>query len=275
LGSKLRADLRLPLAVTCALLAAMTRLSALPFALPIILYAVVVQPRTMLNYAAHLLHLSLLGIVVFILPNREAITWNVWTHHLGQWGDTPAWHKLMQIVGWRLPSLLLFFSPYVALAVYMLRYTRRTMPWHAYLRRHAWLAAFMSAVILFVVSHLMTGGWHLDYLVPAVTALLPLLAVGLSHLCDQVPQHSPAMRWLQRAFGATLLYSVVTGVYFVDVSGGQRPLTEIDEVAACVATHAQPSDHVLVLEALWVAVEANRLTLSGLSMAQFGSVGLC
>jgi hypothetical protein len=269
LSSKLNDDVRLPLAVICALAAAMTRLSALVFAIPIVAYSFTLKPKTMLNGAAHLLHLSLLILLVFVLPNRKAITWNLLTHHVGQWGDTSVLHKLAQIVGWRLPSLVLFWGPYIALAVYALCHTHRRTSLRTCLRCHAPLAVFVGGITLFVASHLLTGGWHLDYFVPAATALLPLVAVLLSNVYTHLQRQVLARRRLTRAFGATLMYGALTGVYFVDVGGMQTPLEEITEVAAVVADHAQPSDKVLALEALWVAVEADRATLPGMSMAQF------
>jgi hypothetical protein len=175
--------------------------------------------------------------------------------------------KLGQIVGLRLPSVLLFWGPYLLLAWYAFRHRDRRPTVRAWSRQHVPEMVVGSGVFLFVAAHLATGGWHLDYLIPAAVLLAPLGAALIAHVQQRMPPH--AQRMLTRGLIATSVYGVLTGAYFIDLRGGQLPLAKIDQVAAVVAEHTAPSEQVLTLEGLWAAIEAERAPLPGMSMAQF------
>jgi hypothetical protein len=66
-----------------------------------------------------------------------------------------------------------------------------------------------------------------------------------------------------------LLFPFSHSAEYVDASSGKPPLEEIRQVAEFVSQHSAPSDRILVLEALWVAIESDRSVLPGMTMAQF------
>jgi len=267
LGSRLRHEIRLPLAAVCVLLASLTRLSAVFFALPIFFYCFMRKPKLMLVCALPLLAVAAATPLLIELPNFDVLRWNLLGHHVDQWGTVSWLGKVGQIVGLRLPSMLLFWGPYLLLAWYACHHRDRRTLLRTWSRQHVPEMVVGSGVLLFVAAHLATGGWHIDYLIPAAVVLAPFLAALLAHAHQRMPAR--AHRIMTRALITTGVYGVLTGVYFIDLRGAQLPLAKIDAVAAVVAQHAAPNEPILVLEGLWVAIEAERAPLPGMSMAQF------
>jgi hypothetical protein len=127
--------------------------------------------------------------------------------------------------------------------------------------------AVVIALLLFVGSHVVTGRFQSHYLVPAVCAFLPIVAIGVGRLGAVLSTR----RLAKIGLGATLLWPllVVPLRERSRASGGALPIERIREVAGFVAHHSRATDRVLALEALYVAVEANRMALPGLSMGRY------
>jgi hypothetical protein len=73
---------------------------------------------------------------------------------------------------------------------------------------------------------------------------------------------------------ATLLlilstHSVRYAREYIDLSRGKPPLDKIKDVSAFVSSNSNPSDRILVIEGLWVAVDSGRPVLPGLTLSSF------
>jgi hypothetical protein len=131
-----------------------------------------------------------------------------------------------------------------------------------------WVAAL--ALALFAAAHLVNGLWSAEYLTPAVTALLPITAIGLSRVYDALEMQSRA--FFQSILLAVLIFLPLTeSIQHVDFTGRRLPIAEVDGVAVFIAEHTHPSDKVLALEALSAVVNAQRSVLPGLTLAQFSA----
>jgi hypothetical protein len=115
---------------------------------------------------------------------------------------------------------------------------------------------------------LANGTWQAEYLVPAFTGFWPILGITLSRYYDQMGPGSRSVG--QFALMAVLiLLPLGENTQHTDLTGRRRPLAEVRQVAAFVSELSQPSDRVLTLEALYVAIEAHRPALPGFTLAQF------
>ena len=130
------------------------------------------------------------------------------------------------------------------------------------------LAIFAVGLALFSASHLITGGWHIEYFVPAMMGFLTLIAIVLARVytTKQFPR--------QLALLAILILPASRTASFIDISGGALPVEEIREVSEYISANSVASDKILALEALWVVVESDRQALDGMTMAQFSFVDM-
>ena len=274
LSSDLREERRYPLAVLTALSAMLVRLSAAAFAVVIFVYCLRATKRKTTRLGVALVCLIMLTVAAcFVLPDPHAARWNLLGLHLYQWqqvGNISLAGQLQSIARERLPDLLKLFAPYLLLLLVLgiIAYFKRDM--RASLRRNSHLVAVAVGLALFALSHLLNGTWHLEYFVPAIVVLTPLLAVWSCQAFEQYPARSPARVLLSLTLVGVMLWGPLSqGRKHLDFSGGQPPLEKIHEVAGFVAEHTQPTDQLLVFEALWVAIDGHRAALPGLSMAQF------
>jgi len=285
LSSQLPNDTKYPLAATVALLAALVRLSAAPYFFVIMVYGL-----TKVKRHVRYLILASYGVVaitslLFILPNAHSVQWNLLGHHLGQWGEASAADKIQIVLCTRIPVLIAAFLSYVLLGLSMAVIamcnpgTRRRAS--SYLRQHPDLALVMLGLGLFAGAHLWTGGFHTEYFVPAMIPLSSIVSIAylgiLRSLGSPDPNnitHKSFTAWGKALLHVVFAFCLVLPPFrqtpgLVDLSGGSAPIEEIEQVAQIIINNTTPSDRIMALEALWIAVEANRDILPGLTMAQF------
>ncbi len=269
LSSSLRDTSKYPLALLYAFGSAMVRVSALLFVAPVWLYVLIAAPSRRTRVIL-LLETAAVGLsaAFFLLPEWATARWDLFDSHLRHWNNAPALTVFIRILTERLPDVVQNFGPALLLfaaSLYFLALDKETKPflWHR-------LPVLISALglTLFAAAHLVNGIWAVEYLVPAMTAFLPMLAIGLSRVYEQQSRQSRG--FVQGTLVAALLLLPMTeSIQHIDFSGRRLPLSEIGQVAAYVATHSQPDDRIFALEALGVAVEANRSALPGMNLAQF------
>ena len=273
LVAKIRDSVKFPLAVFFALCAAMVRLSAVFFALAIIVYVLTARSESKLRLITVPALVSLVvgsWIVLFLTPDMEVVLFNLVAFHTNLWGDASALVKLKSILLDRIPSIARHWPLYLVLmflaGFLRLRHQRIIDD----VRKNSGVVAVLVGLALFSSSHLFTGAWHLDYLIPAVIPLILIVGIFFTKLYDQQQQGSLARFLLQGLLlGFLLLVPVAHGMSHINRSGRQSPLAKIADISEFLRQHTQPLDKILVLEALWVAVDSHRDVLPGLTMAQF------
>jgi hypothetical protein len=114
------------------------------------------------------------------------------------------------------------------------------------------------------------GLWSAEYLVPAITAFLPIVAIGQSRVHDALDKQARVF-WQGVLLAVLILLPLTESIQHVDITGRRLPLAEVDDIAAFIGQHTQSTDKVLALEALSAVVNANRSVLPGLSLAQFSA----
>ena len=235
-------------AIALSFLAAMVRLSAVAFAIPVVVYCLF---ATRDKWGAIILCHILVSIAsFFFLADVDATRWNLITHHVMQ-GNPSVSARLAEI-----PSRLLDFAKqfyvYIGLAL-SIGFISRTK-----VARITPLSIFTIGLILFSASHLITGGWHIEYFAPAMMGFLTLIAIAFAKV------YTPR----QLAILAIIVLPASRAMPFIDISGGTLPVEEIREVSEYISEHSVATDKILALEALWIVAESNRQALDGMTMAQ-------
>ena len=259
-----------PLALIYAFAALLIRVTALFFVVPFVIYTLLTAQRSITRVLI-LIEGIATGLLAtfFLLPDWLAARWGLFDSHLRHWAAAGWSTQIQRVLAERLPDIVQSYGLLLVLLLAAL-YVR----WR---RAHSRLGAKQLPMViyalglgLFAGSHLGNGLWDTEYLVPAITGLLPLLGILLSEVYDWV---EPAARMLgQGIFLAVLCLLLLTeSIQHVDFTGRQLPLAEIDTLATFVAQNSQPTDKVLTLEALGVAVNAQRTVLPGLTLGQFSA----
>ncbi len=257
---------RWALALTFATLAALVRLSAAAFWLPVALYGLwtvrggLPTRVTLAGWAAALW----LPALYLFSRNPAATQWSLLGLHLDQWHGATPLRRLAEMVAFRLPAIATGFGPHLPLigvttAVYSLG--RRPA------RRLGLPLLMLLSLGLFAVSHLITGEWHLEYMVPAVAAAMPLLAIGVARGWEQAGGRQMRVLWaslLAVTLGAALIQNFPLHLV---LNPANAPVEVIRAAARVVADNSAPDDRLLAIEALTVAVEAHRDVLPGLALS--------
>ncbi len=281
------------LPVLFSLCATLIRLSAIFFAVPIIIYSYYFAPRRKDKGLILLIIIALsLFFLRFYLADVDAAKWNLLAYHVSQWGDVTFSFKLNEIRQFRIPAILQVIGTYLVFtAVSISSFVIISIRKH-FSQNYAgkgWFFSVMAdiggkiavpAVMLFgllafALSHLAAGGWHIEYLVPSLIGLFPILAIVVAKVYDETHSYFSA-RILWRVMVISLLIAeLIRGITVpIDIADGRLPVEEMREVATFIATVSEPTDRLLVLEALWLAVDSDRYTLPGFSMAQFSYVNM-
>jgi hypothetical protein len=247
--------------------AAMVRISALFFVAPVLLYALVAAPRRV--RAIILVESAAMGLLAgfFLLPSWPAARWALISSHMRHWGPTTLLERVAVMLTTRPLDILQSFGPVVVLSVAAVYFvlSERAKPWR---RDPRPLVAGTLGLALFAASHLVNGIWTTEYLVPAVTALLPVLAIALGRW--KAENKSAQRSFVRGALVAVAFVLLLQeGTQHLDLASEAPPLAEVDRVAAFVATNSQPAEPVLALEGLAIAFQAGRPALPGLTLAQF------
>lgn len=260
-----------PLAILFALASVMVRITALAFLAPILVYVWIAAS----NWRVRALILLECGATIlltgfFLLPDGQAARWGLFDSHLRHWAGAGISTQINYILSQRLTDIVQNFGLVLALFIAAIYFVSRTHGFARVLREHLPIWIVVLGLGLFAVAHLPNGLWSVEYLVPAMTAFLPIVAIVLARI--YAAQESQTRVLLQGVLlGALVLLPLTESIRHVDITGRRLPLAEVDEVAAFIARNSQPTDQVLALEALSAVVNADRSTLPGLTRAQFSA----
>lgn len=277
LSSNISGAWKYPFAVVLSFLAAMVRLSAVLFLIPIVIYTLASALRAKTKIAFILTAVVCVALTIgaslFFYSNMESAKWNLLAHHIGKWGNTSVAGKIARVLALRMPNFVEHFDYYVfvlfPISLLALRDGELRTRIKTYLRHKLPILVIAIGLALFSISHFGTGGWHIEYFVPAVMSFLPIIAIAFSKVFSLQKSFSSRVL-LQGIFLITLLVAPLRhNVQHIDISGGEPPLEEIREVSAYISRHSSPSDRLFVLEALWTAIDSDRSVLPGMTMAQF------
>jgi hypothetical protein len=266
LASSSGREIRLILFALVVLLAVLTRLPALLFAVPFLLYAFIVSRWRVKILLAVFCFSACLWFLFLALPNPYAEIWDIYLNFLTQWGDISVVDRLLRILKISIPTLISQFPCYIILAGTLIILGARRF--HAALR--AYWAVFITAagLVLFGVVNLITAGYLVEYDVPLLFVSFPIMGIAFAKLSVAMERRTRIV--LQLALVAAVAMGLVRSrLYYYDLSGGQLPIEKIREVAAVVEENSAPSDPIFALEGLPVAVEAHRPVLPNMAQGQF------
>ncbi len=267
--SRLSEERRFPLAAAFGLIAAMVRVTAVFFVAPVLLYALLVARRGATRAAVLLEGLiAAAAAAVFLLPDWPAAQWGLFDSHLRHWAGAQVSTQLDRILAERLPDAIQSYGLVLVLFSGATYFLFRSRGLRALLTANLPLCVATLGLALFAAAHLVNGLWDAEYLVPAMTAFLPIVSVVVIRAYDELES---ASRVLVRGMivASLVLLALAESIAHVDVTGRRLPLAEVDTVAASIREYSRPSDPVLALEALASVLAARRSTLPGLSLAQF------
>lgn len=257
---------RLVASTTFVLLATLTRLSALFFAIPIIAYTFIRAKKRTKFVIIALCLIAFSWVMLLAYPNVEGIKWNLLAHHTDQWNNLSYAEQIAEIVSYRLPTLFAVFPSYFLLIFAIVLLGLKQIRFC--LQRNPGSLAAIAAFLFFMFPHLATGGFHTEYFVPFLFGLFPLIGIIYVEVYQQQNRSSKLI--LQVFLLSTLVLGLLRGgLFYWDFSDGQLPVEEIKEVAIFVSNNTSPEDQIYALEALWVVLEAHRRTVPNMTMAQF------
>ena len=258
-----------PLALVFAFSAALVRITALFFVAPVLLY-VWVAGRTVKTRALVLVESTafVLAAAYFLLPDWSSARWNLLDSHLSHWGTSPLADRFRVIIAERLSEIVqgdgALFMLCIAVLAFVL-HSARTREWW---RDRVELVALVTGLILFAGSHLVNGIWDVEYLVPSLCAVIPLLGIALGQFYAETESASRA--FVQGGLIAVLLLLPLgESTQHTDLSGNRLPIAKLDRVAEVIAQNSRPGDKVLALEGLAFVLDAGRSVLPGMTLAQF------
>ena len=267
LTSRWPEEIALPAAVFCALASGATRLSAALFVLPIFFYTLI-RARRWHTRALILATLAVVGLVILGLLRHwgDIAIFNVWTYHMNRWGTTQSPQaRVQQVLAIRLPSLLRQYGLLTLVSSSLFACWLTPRRWRSLWPRVGPWAAYALGIALFAASHTVGGGWHDEYMVPAAMGAMPI--IGLLAGSATAPA-AP-----ERRLATCLLCALLIGLpmnHWADhraLLGQQAGPQGIRQVAELVRSESETDDRLLIISALWVAIDADRHVLPGLSMA--------
>ncbi len=266
LSSNSKRELKFILASVFALLATLTRLSALFFAMPVLLYAFLVSGiRSRVTILALCLA-AFSWVAVLAFPNPDAAVWGLVTYHTSQWGGASVAERVLRILFFRIPELWAAYPAYFIVYGVLAGLGFRAM---ASRKKRPWVVMVVIAgSCLFAVPNLTTGGFGTEYFVPLIFLSFPIAGIAISKLLDFMGR-IPRMAVTTALISALALGMIRGGYPFLAISDGHPPVEKIRDVASIVSENTSPSDTLFVMEALWVAVESGRQAVPNAAMAQF------
>lgn len=266
LSSGYRKEIKLILPVLFVLLAALTRLTATFFAIPFILYALIVADNRIRIIVVALCLAACSWMLIVALPDLDAALWGLMMYHLTQFGNLSLAERTWRIVEITIPRLVEQFPCYfllmatlVFLGIGRIRAALRSYP-----------ATLITVVGLFpfAVANLLTGGFLVEYYVPLLFILFPIIGIAFARLFLRISKRSQIV--LQLVVLSALVMGLVRSRFTLyDLSGGQPPIEKIQDVAAVVTKNSGPNDKLFAFEALAVAIESHREAMPNQAMAQF------
>ena len=172
----------------------------------------------------------------------------------------------------RIPALARFYMPYVVLLVSLGYFGLRSDEMRAFLQRNPLIVAVTLGLALFGLSHLAAGRFQLEYYVPVLVCLFPVIGIFFARAYEHAGVGRGGRMILEGVLGTCVVVALLTYKLQhleVPTRGRKLPVERIQSLADFVSQNTQPEDKILALEALWVAVETGRYVPSGLEMAQF------
>jgi hypothetical protein len=201
LSSRLTDRGKYPLAVVFAMCAAMVRLSAILFAAVIVAYSLVKTQWPVRHIILAFCGIVAVAALLLTVSNSHAVEWNLLGHHLGKWEEVSALGRIGLILSRRIPLLIVFFMSYAALglSLALIVSCEPTIRRKARLqiRRFQPILAVAVGLVLFAFAHLGTGGFNIEYFVPAIVSFIPILSivfVGVYRNLDSGESESTAGR---------------------------------------------------------------------------------
>jgi 4-amino-4-deoxy-L-arabinose transferase-like glycosyltransferase len=261
-----RKEIKYILATIFVLLATLTRLSALFFAIPLIIYSFVVSNGKSKIIITAACLAAVAWVIQLAAPNMEAAYWGLLGNHLSQWESATIIEKVSIIVKNRTPKLLRRFPNYFLLwaGILLLGYKRIL----TYLKNNATVLVTVIGLLMFVVPNLTSGFMFPEYFVPFIFMLYPIAGIFIEKTILDRERYKTVI--LLVIVSATIIFGLTwRSASFIDLSGGQLPIEEIKKISSVVAENTDPTDRVYALEALSVVFEADRYAMPNMSMAQF------
>jgi len=290
LSVDIRQNLKAIFLTIIVILAALTRLSALFFAIPFLTYALATANVKTKGFIVAIGFLALFWVLTLALPDTAAAEWGLLTHHASQWGDISLVERVGQVLGTRTLQFLVAFPLYTLLWLTLFfmaykhiyqtqRQSERATGRRKYqimpvasiktqAQRYFVILMATTGLLLFAVPNWISGRFYQEYFVPLIFVSLPITSIVYTKLIPHQGQYAKAFMNL------ALLTTIVSGVtyggfYFIDTSGGSAPIEEISHVSAIIAENSTASDELFVLEGLSLAIESQRSVIPNMTMAQF------
>jgi hypothetical protein len=271
-----RPETRLPVAIASAAIATMTRSSALPLAIAVIIYAAVVAPdaRTRRRVAAVVGAVAVIGGVL-VFTDLHAATYGLLKYHQLEWHGAPTAKRVDLVFLHRLPSTITDFPAYFALILVAVLAVV-TVP--AVRRRVAatpgiWLSVI--GLVGFAIVQSSAGQFYrIEYFTPITPIVVTVSVIVIAWAIAALRQRRPS-RALPAIAVIGCVAIVATTLTYPDplrvltTWKGTDSVQSANAVAAYLHAHTRPDDKVLALTGLDDVYLANRQEVSNATLGLF------
>lgn len=282
LAANLNAEIKYPLVALVLLLGFLTRLTFLFFALPVVFYILKKtfdaenKRKIWINLLMINLPIALIG-ASFLYPAPKNMIWDVYLYNAGIHGFSPSLESLLEFLAHLrgyIYSIKDFWALGIPLGLALLSFLHYRKLLGAKLNLLFVLAA---AVFVFLGIHFIGGGPMYEYYIPANLFFAALLLLFLFSFTSVPSGINFLILWSARAALTLVVLSLAYhgrfGEFNYEYYRGHPPIETVKQIAEFIDTY-YPDEEIITLEALYVAVEADRQIPDGLSMAQFSILNL-
>jgi hypothetical protein len=276
LASRLRPGIRYPLAAGLASLIPLVRTSGIAFAAVIVAFCLWQARGALVRAVVVLAAAAPLAVLAgFVALDPTSAKFNLYGYHQTTVAGVGLRDRLQDAMQQRVPSMVTFLALHLVAAVAVVAAVAISPVLRRWTRERIELCAVTAGLVAFALVHLWAGEWHADYALPIVPPLLVLLAAFLG---ASVPERlAPPTREVS-PFRALSLGIVIAIVVLVPAHDGWLPGLDLDHgtvvgqvgaLGAFVRDHTAPSDRIFAMEGTSALVDADRLDLPDMSMAEF------
>lgn len=280
--SSLKAETKYPLMFSVLFFGVFTRLTFAFFAFFILINLIVeiykLKNRSVVFARIFYLNTPLLFVgLSFLYPTPGNFIWNVYTYNAGIHGFLFSVNTFFEyrshLFGY-LRSVRVFWPIGIPIVFAVI-----SGCYYRNIKQEKLRLIFSAAisVFLFLSVHFVGSGPMYEYYIPATTFLMALIIWFLFSFTEIKSGINSFVLWTSRlalvAITIMLIYTGRFGSYNYEYYHGKPPIETVREIAMVVNRY-YPEQPIFTMEALYVAIEAGREIVPGMSMAQFSVLDL-
>lgn len=270
--------------IILSLLSVSVRLSALPFALIIILYTVYkVWTRVHWFYILAPVGIWCLLLMNILIMDPQSSYWNLFKYHMEP-GKTDllsiGWFSFVSDRFWKICKIfitnygLLLLVPGIALWVIRIKNKHSGLVAIPFSDNTIDIIVSAFAILGYMVMHTISGRFFEEYMVPAIVTIIPLAVIIINKQLNSShysPQYKVFLLLSSIIFPVVVFLNGIKmdRISYINTCPHLESVRRIDKVGEIIKNNTSMADKVFTLEYLFTVINSDREVLPGLEMAQF------